>query len=58
MATFLGPCLSILGSLSLARRLCSASPGSCVGGAGALASSLCISAKDFTLGFVGGAGLG
>ena len=25
--------------------------GSCVGGAGALASSLCISSKDFTLGF-------
>ena len=32
--------------------------GSCVGGAGALASSLCISSKDFTLGFVGGAGFG
>ena len=30
----------------------------CVGGAGALASSLCISSKDFTLGFVGGAGFG
>ena len=35
-----------------------APPGSCVGGAGALASSLCISSKDSTLGFVGGAGLG
>ena len=33
-------------------------PGSCVGGAGALASSLCTSSKDFTLGFVGGGGLG
>ena len=34
------------------------SPGSCVGGSGALASSLCISSKGNTLGFVGGAGLG
>ena len=52
MAAFLGP--SILVCLL-------APPGSCVGGAGALGalvSSLCISAKDFTLGFVGGAGLG
>ena len=32
--------------------------GSCVGGAGALASSLCISSKGMILGFVGGAGLG
>ena len=35
-----------------------APPGSCVGGADALASSLCISLKDSTLGFVGGGGLG
>ena len=35
-----------------------AAPSSCVGGAGAFASSLCISSKGNTLGFVGGAGLG
>ena len=35
-----------------------APPGLCVGEAGALASSLCISAKGNTPGFVGGVGLG
>ena len=35
-----------------------APPGSCVGGLGALASSLCISSKGNTFGFFGGAGLG
>ena len=48
MAVFLGPCLSIL--------VCLLNPGSCVGRAGALASSLCISSKDSTLGFVGEGG--
>ena len=49
MAAFLGP--SILVCLQ-------APPGLCVGGAGALVSSLCISSKGSTLEFVGGAGLG
>ena len=51
MAAFLGPFILVgLQACSL--------PGLCVGGAGALASSLCISLKDSTLGFVGGSGLG
>ena len=50
MAAFLGPYMSVF--------VTCAPPGSCVGGAGALASSLCISSKGITLGFVGGAGLG
>ena len=50
MAVFLGPCLSILVGLL--------NPGLCVSRAGALVSSICISSKDSTLGFLGGAGLG
>ena len=44
MAVFLGPSILVL----------LASPGSCVGGVGALASSLCISLKDFIKGFYPG----
>ena len=51
MAVFLGPwACDIL--------VCVVCCGSCVGGAGALARSLCISSKGIILGFVGGAGLG
>ena len=50
MAAILGPYMSVF--------VTCAPPGSCVGGAGALASSLRISLKGITLGFVGGAGLG
>ena len=46
------------GQLSWVHLYYTSVPGSLVGGAGALASSLCISSKDFTLGFVGGAGFG